>query len=187
MEGVDSSNLYKICKGYIHDKANQKEIPYVAVNFKKNPGLLYIYEGIHPKVYQEFREAPSKGQFLNREIIPSAKSTYKSLSVVLGILFLGTTPQKVKEQPKWEKPESGKWCLGYDYKNHRYRYDTSPKTKFQPTKTVIKKAHHSFELYENGNFTKEQAKDLEYYIQSQKSTHDYYPEDIQELIEYYLD
>lgn len=77
MEGVDSSNLYKICKGYIHDKANQKEIPYVAVNFKKNPGLLYIYEGIHPKVYQEFREAPSKGQFLNREIIPSAKSTYK--------------------------------------------------------------------------------------------------------------
>ena len=65
MEGVDSSNLYKICKGYIHDKANQKEIPYVAVNFKKNPGLLYIYEGIHPKVYQEFREAPSKGQFLN--------------------------------------------------------------------------------------------------------------------------
>ena len=38
MEGVDSSNLYKICKGYIHDK----------------------------------------GQFLNREIIPSAKSTYKA-------------------------------------------------------------------------------------------------------------
>ena len=70
MEGVDSSNLYKICKGYIHDKANQKD-------FKKNPGLLYIYEGIHPKVYQEFREASSKGQFLNREIIPSAKSTYK--------------------------------------------------------------------------------------------------------------
>lgn len=77
MEGVDSSNLYKICKGYIYDKVNQKEIPYVAVNFKKNPGLLYIYEGIHPKVYQEFREASSKGQFLNREIIPSTKSTYK--------------------------------------------------------------------------------------------------------------
>ena len=92
----------------------------------------------------------------------SKKTFFISLSVVLGILFLGTTPQKVKEQPKWEKPESGKWCLGYDYKNHRYRY-------------------------ENGNFTKEQAKDLEYYIQSQKSTHDYYPEDIQELIEYYLD
>ena len=100
----------------------------------------------------------------------SKKTFFISLSVVLGILFLGTTPSKVKEQPKWEKPESGKWCLGYDYKNHRYRYDTSPKTKFQPTKTVIK-----------------QAKDLEYYIQSQKSTHDYYPEDIQELIEYYLD
>lgn len=117
----------------------------------------------------------------------SKKTFFISLSVVLGILFLGTTPPKVKEQPKWEKPESGKWCLGYDYKNHRYRYDTSPKTKSQPTKTVIKKAHHSFELYENGNFTKEQARDLEYYIQSQKSTHDYYPENIQELIEYYLD
>lgn len=69
----------------------------------------------------------------------SKKTFFISLSVVLGILFLGTTPSKVKEQPKWEKPESGKWCLGYDYKNHRYRYDTSPKTKFQPTKTVIKK------------------------------------------------
>ena len=48
----------------------------------------------------------------------SKKTFFISLSVVLGILFLGTTPSKVKEQPKWEKPESGKWCLGYDYKNH---------------------------------------------------------------------
>lgn len=107
--------------------------------------------------------------------------------VVLGICLLGTTPASKKvESTPWEKPKAGPWCLGFDHKNNQYRYDTS--SKQQPAKKVIRKSHHSFELHENGNFTKEQAKDLEEYLQSHpNTTPELDIEDILDNIEYYID
>lgn len=113
-----------------------------------------------------------------------AKTALIITAVVLGVLALGTTPSKKVETPSWESPQAGEWCLGYNYKEGRYRYDTSSK---QPAKKVIRKDQHSFELHENGNFTKEQAKDIQRYLESQSQYSEPDPDDILDNIEYYID
>lgn len=113
----------------------------------------------------------------------SKKTFFIILAVVLGILCLGTTPASQKiENTSFPTPEKGKWCLGYDYVNQKYRYHTEPKYKEQ--RRYRQQSSHSFELYENGNFTKEQAKDIEEYLNSRPAC-DCDIDDIIDNIEYY--
>lgn len=78
LEPCISSNLYRIGRGYIHDENLRKEIPCIFVTFSKKKTLLYIYEGHPLNVFNEFKEAPSKGKFLNSTIIPNASAIYKA-------------------------------------------------------------------------------------------------------------
>lgn len=113
----------------------------------------------------------------------SKKGFFIILAVVLGVLYLGTTPvSKNIESEKFPEPEKGKWCLGYNYKEGKYRYHSEPTNKA----TFQKSSASSFELYENGNFTKEQAKDIEEYLNS-RPTNTVDIEDIIDDIEYYMD
>lgn len=106
------------------------------------------------------------------------------LGILLWVLYLGYAPNPKPSHPGWESPDKSQWCLGYQYEKQKYRYHTKPEKL--PTKARNIRAHHDeFDLNENGNFTREQVKDIENYIDSKISHDSYDIEDIIDNLEYY--
>lgn len=112
-------------------------------------------------------------------------------SVVLGISILGITPASTPSDPtSFQEPEKGKWCLGYDYKKGAYRYNTATpirETQIQQTATSSRSSR-KVRLIDHKNFTKEQARDIEEYLDSQYQPSQQSEYDIEDIIdnsEYY--
>lgn len=105
------------------------------------------------------------------------------LVMVLGILYLGYQPREIQKAPEaFPAPNPGEWCLGYDYKENRYRYDTSPESKPRVIPQYEEDPFEEFDLRRSG-FTREQAKSI--MDMKGSNTQDIDIEDVIDNLEYY--
>jgi hypothetical protein len=53
------------------------------VRFKRNPNMLYAYQGVTPANWQEFKKAPSKGGWVARNLVAVADARLLLLAKVV--------------------------------------------------------------------------------------------------------